>query len=231
MQTILQWLTGAVGGPPALAIAAALLWGVASVVLSPCHLASIPLIVAYIHGQGEMSTRRALGMSSMFAAGILVTIAVIGILTAMAGRMLGSTGPVGTYVVAALLLLVGLHLVGVIPMSWTTPGTIRWQRKGYLAAAVLGLVFGIALGPCTFAYMAAVLGVVFKMAADRPFYAASLLGAYGVGHCVVIAAAGGSMGAVQKYLNWTEGSRISGIVKVACGILITFAGLWLFHIA
>jgi len=36
------------------------------------------------------------------------------------------------------------------------------QRKGLLAAFLLGLVFGIALGPCTFAYMAPMLAVAFR---------------------------------------------------------------------
>jgi len=64
------------------------------------------------------------------------------------------------------------------------------KRKGLLAALILGLVFGVALGPCTFAYMAPMLGVTFKLAATNPFYGAALLLAYGIGHCSVIVAAG-----------------------------------------
>ena len=64
------------------------------------------------------------------------------------------------------------------------------KRKGLLAAFILGLVFGIALGPCTFAYMAPMLGVTFKLAKTNSLYGASLLLAYGVGHCAVIVAAG-----------------------------------------
>ena len=63
--------------------------------------------------------------------------------------------------------MVGLHLLGVIPMPWSGPGQVSMKRKGLLAAFILGLVFGIALGPCTFAYMAPMLGVTFKLAADQ----------------------------------------------------------------
>lgn len=44
----------------------ALLWGILSVVLSPCHLSSIPLIVGFIDQQGRMSTRRAFFISAPF---------------------------------------------------------------------------------------------------------------------------------------------------------------------
>mgnify|MGYP001544892655 CR=1 FL=1 len=71
-------LTAAVDGAPLLAVGAAFLWGVLSIVLSPCHLASIPLIVGFIQGRGVTSPRRAALFSSLFAAGMLVTIAVIG---------------------------------------------------------------------------------------------------------------------------------------------------------
>lgn len=64
------------------------------------------------------------------------------------------------------------------------------KRKGFLAALVLGLLFGIALGPGTFANMAPMLAVVFKMGASRFFYGLVLLLGYAVGHGSVIVGAG-----------------------------------------
>ena len=231
MQEIFGWLARAIEGSAAVALLAAGLWGIASILLSPCHLASIPLIVAYVHGQGPVTGRRALTLSSLFAAGILVTIAIVGLATAMAGRILGDTGPVASYFVAAVLLLVGLGLLGVIPLSFGSPTAPRWAFRGPVGALLLGLTFGLALGPCTFAYMAAILGVAFRAAAERPVYATALLGAYAVGHCAVIAIAGASMGAVQKYLNWAQGSRVSDIVKGVCAVLVIAGGLWLVYTA
>jgi len=49
-------------------------------------------------------------------------------------------------------------------MPFSGPGQVGMKRKGMLAAFILGLVFGIALGPCTFAYMAPMLAVTFKVA-------------------------------------------------------------------
>ncbi|HEX7570199.1 MAG TPA: cytochrome c biogenesis protein CcdA, partial [Verrucomicrobiae bacterium] len=144
MEQLFTALNHAVEGSPALALAAAAAWGVLSIILSPCHLASLPLIVGFISGQGQLTTRRAFWTATLFAVGILVTIAAIGAITAAAGRMLGDVGRFGNYFVAVIFLLVGLHLLGVIPAPWSAPGQVGLKRKGLFAAFILGLVFGIA---------------------------------------------------------------------------------------
>ena len=224
-------LSKAVEATPIIALLASVVWGILSILLSPCHLASIPLIVGFIDGQGRITTRRALGLSTLFAIGILITIALIGILTASLGRMMGDVGAYGNYIVAVIFFVVGLYLLDIIPMSWSGMGHGHIKRKGLLAAMLLGLLFGIALGPCTFAYMAPMLGVAFKLAATHLLYGVSLLLAYGVGHCSVIIAAGASTTSVQKILNWNEASKGAVILKYICGILVILAGLYLIWIA
>jgi cytochrome c-type biogenesis protein len=227
MEQLFTNLSHAVEGAPLIAVTAAIVWGILSIILSPCHLASIPLIVGFISEQGKVTAQRAFWTSMLFAVGILITIAAIGAITAAAGRMMGDVGGYGNYFVAAIFFAVGLHLLGVIPMPFFGPGQVGMKRKGYLAAFILGLVFGIALGPCTFAYMAPMLGVTFKLAATNFLYGALLLLAYGVGHCSVIVAAGTSTELVQRFLNWNEQSRGVTIVKCICGALVLLAGLYL----
>ena len=227
MEQLFTSLSHAVEGALLIALTAAVAWGILSILLSPCHLASIPLIVGFISEQGLVTTRRAFWTSTFFAVGILVTVAIIGAITAAAGRMMGDVGRYGNYFVALIFFAVGLHLLGVIPMPWSGPGKVGMKRKGLLAAFVLGLVFGVALGPCTFAYMAPMLAVTFNLAKTAPLYGASLLLAYGVGHCAVIVAAGTSTELVQRFLNWNEQSRGVTIVKCICGALVLIAGLYL----
>src|ERR1039457_4183468 len=226
MESLFSALSHAVEGAPLVALAASLLWGVLSVVLSPCHLSSIPLIVGFISGQGRVTTGRAFGIASLFAVGILVTIAAIGALTAAAGRMMGDVERWGNYFVALIFFLVGLHLLGVIPMPWSGPGQVGMKRKGLVAALTLGLVFGIALGPCTFAYMAPMLGVTFKLAESNPVYGVSLLLAYGVGHCSVIVLAGTFTEVVQGSsigMNNPRASRPSN-ASAACWCSLAASG-------
>jgi len=231
IEQLFSTLTRAVQGAPLAAFAASFAWGVLSILLSPCHLASIPLIIAFIDKQGRISTRRAFFLSTLFAVGILTTIALIGAVTAAAGRMMGDVGRYGNYFVAGIFFLVGLHLLDVIPAPWSGPGQVGMKRKGLLASFLLGLVFGIALGPCTFAYMAPMLGVTFRLGATNLPYGVLLLLAYGLGHCSVIVVAGTSTELVQRYLNWNERSRSAMILKKVCGALVLLGGLYLIYIA
>jgi cytochrome c-type biogenesis protein len=212
-------------------LGASLIWGCLSILLSPCHLSSIPLIIGFIDQQGRISTKRALLISSLFSIGILVTIALIGFITMSAGRMMGDIGHYGNYIVALIFFLMGLHLLEVIPMPWSGPGQVGIKRKGFIAAFLLGLIFGIALGPCTFAYMAPMLGITFKLSSTNPFYGVMLLLFYGLGHCSVIVAAGTSTELVQRYLNWNEQSKGAILLKKICGILVILGGLWLIYTA
>jgi len=231
MEQLFTSLTKAIEATPAIAISASFIWGILSILLSPCHLSSIPLIVGFIDQQGRMSTRRAFFISTLFAIGILATIGIIGAVTAAAGRMMGDVGRYGNYFVAVIFFLVGLYLLDILPMPWSGPGQIGMKRKGLLAALILGLVFGIALGPCTFAYMAPMLGVTFRVGSTSLLYGIVLLVAYGVGHCSVIVLAGTSTELVQRYLNWSEKSKGTTIVKKVCGVLVILGGLYLIYAA
>jgi cytochrome c-type biogenesis protein len=96
---------------------------------------------------------------------------------------------------------------------------------------LLGLIFGVGLGPCTFAYMAPVLGVAFSVATTSMIQAFSLVAAFGVGHCAVIVGAGGAAGTVQKYLNWTEQSKGATYLKRVAGMLVILAGVYYLYTA
>ncbi len=231
MEELFTNLNHAVEGSPFVALTASFAWGVLSIVLSPCHLSSIPLIIGFISGQGgQITTKRAFTLASLFALGILITIGVIGVITAFAGRMIGDIGAYGNYCVAGIFIIIGLVLLGVIPMPFSGPGQIGMKGKGALAGFILGLVFGIALGPCTFAFMAPMLAVTLKLASTQLTYGILLLAAYGIGHCAVIALAGTCTELVQRYLNWTDQSKGTAILRGTCGILVILGGLYLIYI-
>lgn len=228
LRTMFEWLSNSLQAGPILAIIASFIWGVLSILLSPCHLASIPLIVGFIDEQGRISTKRTFLIATLFSSGILITIAAIGLITGLLGRMLGDIGPYGNYFVAIIFFIVGLHLLEIIPLPFFgKSGQPTFKRKGLLAGFIPGLVFGIALGPCTFAYMAPMLGVAFKIASTQFLYGVSLLFIYGIGHCSVIIFAGTFTGVVQHYLNWNEKSRGAIILKKICGILVILGGIYL----
>lgn len=66
---------------------------------------------------------------------------------------------------------------------------------------------GLALGPCTFAFLAPLLGTALTVGATNPALAVALTLAFGIGHCAVIVAAGTSTGLVAALLAWDRRSR------------------------
>jgi cytochrome c-type biogenesis protein len=228
--TTLSGLIDAAAAHPLPALGAAFAWGVASVALSPCHLAGIPLLVGFISSRGKLGVGRTWLLSGVFSLGVLLTIALVGVLTWAAGRMLGDVGGWMNYAMAAVFIGVGLYLLDAVRVPWSVPEQAGLVRRGGLwSALLLGLVFGLALGPCTFAYMAPVLGVVFKSSSSSPLLSAGLLAVYAAAHCGVIALAGASAGLVQKVLDWHDASHGAKLLKKICGALVIAAALYLIY--
>ena len=227
MNEFLGGLSGALQQAPAVALLAAAGWGVASVILSPCHLASIPLIIGYMADGGErLRPARAFSLSLVFGLGILATIAIVGLVTTAAGRVTGEVNGVVVLVVAALLIVYGLELLGLVRLpTWSrSTGT---ARRGYGGALLLGLGFGVVLGPCTFAFLAPVLGAAFAAGAAAPLTATGMVLAFAAGHCAVIVGAGTSANAVQRLLDWNERSRALARLRQAAGIAVIAGAFYL----
>ena len=229
LNELFQTLNEAMAGSPGIALAAAFGWGICSVVLSPCHLASIPLLIAYVNDHEVTRPRQAVWLSTLFAAGILITMATIGILTATAGRMTGDTGPLGGYVMSGVFILIGLHLMDVISVPWFGTQKEGVKRKGALGALLLGLLFGIASGPCTFAFLAPVLAVVFNTASDNVGFGYLLLTIYALGHCAVLILAGTSVERAKHFADWNRETKTARRVKAIIGILLILAGLYFLY--
>ncbi len=174
-----------------------------------------------------MPVKRAFFISLSFSIGILITIGAIGTITALMGRMLGDIGKWGNYLVAGIFFLVGLYLLDILKIQFPGMSDVKMKKRGVWAAFLLGLIFGIALGPCTFAYMAPILAVAFSASSTNILVGILLLLFYGIGHCLVIVLAGTFTEMIQKYLNWTEKSKGTIILKRVCGIFVIIGGIYM----
>ena len=227
LEALFTWLTNLLTGNPLLGLLGAFLWGILSILLSHCHLASIPLIIGFISQQEQLTTRKAFRISLAFALGILVTIGLIGVVTSLLGRMLGDIGRWSNFLVAGVFVLVGLYLLGIIKLDLPGAANAKTRGKGVWAGFLLGLIFGLALGPCTFAYMAPILAIVLAKSSSSLAYGIPLLLVYGLGHCAVIVFAGTFTRVIENYLHWNESSKALGLVKKICGILLIVAAVYI----
>jgi len=201
------------------------LWGMVSVLFSPCHLASIPLIVSYVAGQNQIvAGKKAALYAVMFTLGLFITIAVIGVICAMLGRMLGDVGPYMSIAVGAILVWVSLDILGVAKCSMSSGLMAKIKVKGLFGALVLGLAYGVLSGSCTFGFIAPILAIITVQQKILTGIVFILL--FGIGHCIPIALAGSSTALVKRFLANSAWQQGSGIFRKLAGVCIGALGIY-----
>jgi len=215
------WMTGSL-------IVAALgcfLWGLVSVLFSPCHLASIPLIVGYVAGQGRIiHGREAARYAVAFTSGLFVTIAAIGILCTLLGRMLGDIGPYWTILVGAVLIWVSLDMMGVAKCSISSGMMGKLKVKGIGGAFLLGLAYGVLSGSCTFGFIAPILAIITIQ--DKILTGVVLIVLFAIGHCLPIVVAGSSTALVQRWLENGAMRHGGALFRKTAGAMIALLGIY-----
>jgi cytochrome c-type biogenesis protein len=216
-----EWMGSGVG----LAAVGCFLWGVVSVLFSPCHLASIPLIVGYVAGQDRLvEGRQAALYASLFTTGLFLTIAAIGVICALLGRMLGDVGPYWTIVVGLILLWVAMDMLGVAKCSMGGSLMGRFKLRGMGGALVLGLAYGILSGSCTFGFIAPILAVITVQ--EKIMTGVLLIILFGLGHCIPIVIAGSSTAMVRRLMANASWQRGGTAFRRLAGVLIGLMGLY-----
>lgn len=216
-----EWMGSGVG----LAALGCFLWGVVSVLFSPCHLASIPLIVGYVAGQDRLvEGRQAALYAGLFTFGLFLTIAAIGVICALLGRMLGDVGPYWTIVVGLILLWVALDMLGVAQCSMGGNLMGRFKLRGMGGAFVLGLAYGVLSGSCTFGFIAPILAVITVQ--EKIATGILLIILFGLGHCIPIVIAGSSTALVRRLMANASWQRGGTAFRRLAGILIGLMGIY-----
>ena len=219
--TVNQWI----GSGVALAALGCFLWGMASVLLSPCHLASIPLIVAYVGGQERaVEPRQAAVYSVLFAVGLFITIALIGVVCALLGRMLGDVGNYWQILIGAVLIWLALGMLGVEKCSMSGSLLYRLNLRGFVGAFALGLAYGLLSGSCTFGFIAPILAIITVQ--GKIATGILLIVLFAVGHCLPIAIAGSSTAAVRKLMESSTWQGAGTWFRKGAGVLIGLLGVY-----
>jgi cytochrome c-type biogenesis protein len=201
------------------------LWGMVSVLFSPCHLASIPLLVSYVAGQNQIvEGRKAVLYAVLFTFGLFITIATIGIVCTLLGRMLGDVGPYMSIAVGAILVWVALDFLGVAKCSMSNGLMAKIQVKGMAGALVLGLAYGILSGSCTFGFIAPILAIITVQ--NKIITGIAFIVLFGIGHCIPIALAGSSTALVKRFLANSTWNRGSTVFRKLAGVFIGVLGLY-----
>jgi cytochrome c-type biogenesis protein len=219
--TVNQWISGGT----AFAAIGCFAWGVISVLFSPCHLASIPLIIGYVGGQEKMVNPRQAGLYSvLFTSGLFLTIALIGIVCALLGRMLGDVGNYWQILVGIILIWVALGMLGVEKCSLSGNLLYRLNLRGMFGAFVLGLAYGVLSGSCTFGFIAPLLAIITVQ--EKVVTGILYITLFAVGHCIPIVIAGSSTAAVKKLIENSAWNGAGSWFRKIAGSTIALLGAY-----
>ncbi len=219
--TVNQWITGGT----LLAALGCFVWGLVSVLFSPCHLASIPLIIAYVGGQEQAVKPKQAGVYALlFSTGLFITIAVIGVVCAMLGRMMGDVGIYFEVLVGIILIWVALGMLGVESCSMSGSLLYRLNVRGFMGAFILGLAYGVLSGSCTFGFIAPILAIVTVQA--KVLTGVLLIVIFALGHCLPIVAAGSSTALVRRILENSALQSTGSWFRKGAGAVICLLGIY-----
>lgn len=198
--------------------------------LNPCCVALYPSAVAAccgVNAADACGTAKAqswgLRSSIAFVFGIGAATTALGIVAALAGRIVGQLGSGVRYALAAIPLVMGLHLLGWVrlPISSLPRSFIR---NGWLGAFGVGFLLALALTPCGTPVLASVLSYVVYNGSI--VYGATLLLLYGLGWGIPVMLVGTAAGHLTTRLEkagyglWAE--RISGTALLALGLFLVW---------
>ncbi len=219
--TVNQWISG----ETYFAAIGCFVWGMISVLFSPCHLASIPLIVGYVGGQEKMVHPRQAGLYSvLFTAGLFLTIALIGIACALLGRMLGDVGNYWQVLIGIILIWVALGMLGVEKCAMSGSLLYKLNLKGITGAFVLGLAYGVLSGSCTFGFIAPILAIITVQ--EKVIIGILYIILFATGHCLPIVIAGSSTAAVKKLLENSAWNGAGYWFRKLAGSTIALLGVY-----
>ena len=217
----MQSLQHALGSSSALVFPLVLLGGAATG-LNPCVYPTIPVIIGYISGQKDQTKLRGLALALTFVLGLAITYVLLGAFASFVGSVLGIQKSGWMYIVAAVCILVGVNMAGLIPLNFATwaPAQSKWAHmSGFAGALVLGMLFGLVASPCAMPILTLILALVASK--GQVLYGSTLLFLYAIGHGLPLIIIGTVAGALTTLEGFTKYSvtiqRVGGWLLILVG--------------
>lgn len=195
----------------------------------PCSLSSVPLVIGYVGGVGEKSTKKAFGYSAVFALGTAITFVTLGLIATSAGKLMGTSSPVWYIILGVLMVLMALQTWEVFNFIPSINLISKNKKRGFIGAFLAGILGGIFSSPCSTPVLIALLAIV--AGEGNLIWGILLMLLYSIGHSALVMVAGTSIGFVQKINTSEKYKKAAVILKIVMGTAILLIGLYMFWLA
>ncbi|MFN6559873.1 MAG: cytochrome c biogenesis protein CcdA [Nostoc sp. ChiSLP01] len=192
--------------------------------LTPCMLSMLPITIGYIGGYEAKSRLQGVAQSTWFALGLATTLAGLGILAGLVGKVYGQVGVGLPIIVSIIAILMGLNLLEALPLQFPSLGETNWISQDLpagLRSYLLGLTFGLVASPCSTPVLASLLGWIANT--QDLILGAVLLLSYTAGYVAPLILAGTFTASIKKLL---ELRRWSGWINPVSGALLVGFGVF-----
>lgn len=195
---------------------------------SPCLLSTVPLVIGYVGTNAKKDKNLAFKYSLVFALGLIFTFVSLGVISAFLGQFFSGAGQWWYLFLGLIMIFVGLQAVGVIKGKQSNACKVPKKSKGIIGAFFLGILGGALSSPCATPMLAAILA--FVAGNGNVVVGILMLLFYSIGHCILIVAAGTSVGIIDALQSSPKYFKIGSIAKVVFGVLVIVIGLYLLYL-
>ncbi|GAB1475929.1 cytochrome c biogenesis protein CcdA [Bacillota bacterium] len=208
---------------PVLAFVAGLL-----VSLTPCSLASLPVVISYVSGTKSVKKKKALSFSLTFAFGMAVVYTSLGVFASLLGELFHRLGIWWYILLGLIMVLMALQMLGVveiIPEEFAHP---RSKRKGYGGAFAAGMLGGLFASHCALPVLITLLAIAAE--GTTVFRGALMLLLFAIGHSVIVVVAGISASILEKMAGEKKYEILIRAIRIFMGISILVFAAYLVYL-
>ncbi len=201
--------------------------------LSPCVLPLVPAFLGSLYGQvagaeeGSVSRWTTFLHGVFFVLGFSVIFVALGVAATGIGQVLSQYRDVLMKVGGVLIVVFGLHTIGVFRIPFLYYDTRRQYKPrpelGYLSSALMGFFFGAGWSPCVGVTLGAILTLAFAEATMARGALLLFVYSMGLGIPFLLLALGIGRAAVNlrgSYRVLRYVTIISGVFLIALGVLV-----------